>query len=438
MEPTEYSQKPLNQRNYRFWPLFVISFIRTFFYAIYDVALPNYLIFNRKLDSSLIGIISAVTSITYVGGPFFGRFLAKKMEMKNVILLSWGTSAIMMILSVSISNPIALISFRAVEGFSNGAFWPHIWNYLTSWEKLHYREPKKIDFLKIFNYSWNLGLIVGLGLGYVLSYYISDFFAMIVSVIIAVLSISVIFLFEPSERFILREKRAVVVPRLILTPKDWEEYKNPQKGPYSENTEDSLFRVPLIMCIGGIIFFASTKSTYRFTIPYFFDIANQPSYWIFGIVLFQQVLQMLGLQIIRKFKKMRYGYWIAIVFLFITTIALTLFSSITSIASLVAISILNMTCGLFFGFIQGVTQRIVLDKGKQQNSTKYTMLSEAYIGISFGIPPIVAGFLFDIGFLYVFIFVIGVNVIISIILIKYHFAYMKNEKMRLKGLTYKI
>ncbi|MBN2157610.1 MAG: MFS transporter [Candidatus Lokiarchaeota archaeon] len=433
MEVSKHQNAQKLERSYRFWPLFMLSFIRTFFYAIYDIALPNYLIFERKLDPSLIGIISAITSIIYVGGPFFGRYLSGKLGMKKVILASWTTSAVMLILSITIRNPIALILIRAVEGFSNGAFWPQIWNYLTSWEK-HHPDHKKIDFLKTFNYSWNFGLIAGFALGYVLSYFIDNYFAMIISVSIAILSTSVIFMFEPSERFILRENRAVVVHGLKLTPKDWDEYFSPHKAPYSEktNTEDSLFRVPLIMCIGGIIFFASTKSMYRFTIPYFFEIANQGSYWIFGIVLFQQVLQMIGLQFIRKFKKMRYGYWIAIVILFGTTITLTIFSSTSVIPYLIPISILNITCGLFFGFIQGVTQRIVLDKGKELKSTKYSMLSEAYVGIAFGIPPIVAGFLYEMQFEYVFFFLIGISVVITGILMNYHFVYMKSEKTRKK------
>jgi len=435
MNPIEIS-RPTFDREYRFWPLFVLSFTRTFFYAIFDVAFLNYLIFDRKLDSGLIGIISAITSIIYVGGPFFGRYIATKTNMKNVIFLSWSASTLMLVLSVIIMNPIALIFFRSFEGFSNGAFWPQIWNYLTSWEKSHHMKNKKIDFLKIFNYSWNLGLIFGFGLGYVLAYLISDYFAAIISVGIAVLSISVIFMLEPSDRFIFKEDRAVVVQGLKLTPKDWKEYESTeQKAPYTEDVEKSLSRVPLVICMGGIIFFASTKSMYRFTIPYFFEIGGQESFWIFGIVLFQQMLQMVGLQIIRKFKKMRIGYWIAIVILVSTTIALSVFSDTAISTYLIPISIVNITCGLFFGFIQGVTQRIVLDKGKKTNSTVYTMLSEAYVGISFGVPPIIAGFLFQLKFVYVFYFQIILSVLTISILLRYHFVYMKSEKLRKKEIS---
>ncbi len=416
-------------RNYRFWPLFLISFLRTFYYAIYDVALPNFLIFDRKLDANINGFIIAIASISYVAGPYLGRLLSKKIGLKKVIILSWCITTSMLFLTVVISNPIALILFRTIEGISNGAFWPNIWNYITYWEKFYHEEERNIEFLKIFNYSWNFGLILGFGAGNLIVFFTNDFIGMIISVGIAVISIFFVFFLEPSERFFIRNKRAVVVHGLKLTPQDWEEYKNPEKAPYTNSTKQSLLYVPLVMCMGGIIYFASIKSIYRFTLPYFLEMANEASFWVYGIVLLQQLLQMAGLQIIRKYEKKRYGYWIAVLFLLSSSITLIIFSLLNPSDYIIIISILNIVSGLFFGIIQGVAQRIVLDKGKARNTTKYTMLSEVYIGFSFGIPPIIAGFLFEIDFVYVFVFLIGVLIILIGILLKYHFDYVRKEKL---------
>ena len=93
------------------------------------------------------------------------------------------------------------------------------------------------------------------------------------------------------------------------------------------------------------------------------------------------------------------------------------------------IVIINIEMGFFFGLIHGVVQRIILDKGKHSDSKKYTMLSEAFIGIAFGVPPIVAGFLLELEILYVFLFQIGLMVVLISVLIVNHFKYMKNEKL---------
>ena len=59
------------------------------------------------------------------------------------------------------------------------------------------------------------------------------------------------------------------------------------------------------------------------------------------------------------------------------------------------------------------------------------MLSEAVIGLSFGIPPIAGGFLYEIAINYVIIYQITILTILIIILLRYHFKYMKSEKLGL-------
>jgi len=81
--------------------------------------------------------------------------------------------------------------------------------------------------------------------------------------------------------------------------------------------------------------------------------------------------------------------------------------------------------------IHGVAQRIILDKGKHYNSKRFTMLSEAIIGVSFGVPPIAAGFLYDINLNldYVFLYQICMLGVLIPFLLRYHFKYMKSEKL---------
>ncbi len=424
-----------NIRKYRFAPLFLAAFIRTFFAAIYGLALPNNYVFGDDVSAGFVGLISFIPAITYIAGPFLGRYITNKTKSsKTTILISSIFSMLMMILVVvfvSSSNLIVIILviiFRSLEGLSNGMFWPEMFNYITTWEQSPpTQNGKRRDYLKLFNYSWNFGLISGFLAGYVLVELIgSDFIALIIAVGIACLSLLNLIFFESNEKYHLHEDRAVVVQNFKLLPQNRKEYEHPEKAPYTtESSDTSLYKVPLIMGLGGILFFASTKSILRFTLPFYLDdIFTIESQWVYLIVLGQQALQIVGLQIIRKFKKMRIGYWMGVVVLLISITILLFVSS-----SFEVLVIINIVTGFFFGLIHGVAQRIILDKGKHYNSKKYTMLSEAFIGLAFGVPPIAAGFLYEVELIYVFIFQIALLTVLTAILLVNHFKYVKKENL---------
>ena len=73
-------------RNYRFWPMFMMAFTKSFFYAIYSLALPNYLIYDKGLSSDLVGTIGSITAITYIAGPFFARYVTNNLGIKKTLL----------------------------------------------------------------------------------------------------------------------------------------------------------------------------------------------------------------------------------------------------------------------------------------------------------------------------------------------------------------
>ena len=50
-----------NSRLYRFWPVYAMSFLKTFFFAIFSIALPNYLIFDQQFSSALVGTVGSVS-----------------------------------------------------------------------------------------------------------------------------------------------------------------------------------------------------------------------------------------------------------------------------------------------------------------------------------------------------------------------------------------
>ena len=77
--------------------------------------------------------------------------------------------------------------------------------------------------------------------------------------------------------------------------------------------------------------------------------------------------------------------------------------------------------------MQGVSQRIILDHSKAKRSIPYTMFSEIFIGISFGITPMIAGFLTAIDLKLNFVFLSGLLFVLAIILIIKHYKFRRLE-----------
>ncbi len=407
-------------RSYRFFPLFAMCFLRTFFYAIYSLALPNILIFEYEFSAGLVGIISSVGAIAYIMGPFFGRKVTEKFGIKKTLIYSQTIGVIAIIISIISIDPAVLIIMRAIDGFLTGFFWPNAFNLITSWEKSCKRD-KKINFLRYFNFSWNFGLIGGFLAGYIIVLFLGqDYIALIVSAFFASLIIPSAFFLESSEEFEVLEDQAVVFQDLKLRTKIISDTSSSQiKTSISESADlainkDSMKTVPIIMAWGGILLYASTKSIFRFTIPYFFKFAEMDSYWVYIVVLFQQVFQIIGLSIIQKFKKQRFGYFIGVFILIGFTFSF-LFSP-----SILVISLINIIAGLLIGLVQGVTQRIVLDHSKSSGSRRYTMINEMFMGVSFGIIPFIAGFLTEINIIYDFVFLSVELIILAVIVIISH------------------
>ncbi len=413
-------------RSYRFFPLFAMSFLRTFFYSIYSLALPNILIFEYEFSSNLVGTISSVGAIAYIMGPFFGRKITEKLGIKKTLILSQTISVITIIISIIYIDPVVLIFMRAIDGFVNGFFWPNAFNLISSWEKNCKRE-KKINFLRYFNFSWNFGLIGGYLSGYFIVLLLGqDLIALIVSAIFASLLIPSAFLLESSEEFEVLENQAVVLQDLKLRTKiSSYTISSETKVSISDSVDspfdkESMKNIPIIIAWAGILLYASIKSIFKFTLPYFFKFNGLDSYWVYIVVLFQQVFQIVGLSIIQKFKKQRIGFFIGVFILIGFTLSF-LFG-----LSILVISIINIIAGLLIGLVQGVTQRIVLDHSKSSGSRKYTMINEMFMGISFGIIPLIAGFLTDINIIYDFVFLSVELIILAIILIINHQKIVKS------------
>ncbi len=120
--------KPQGIRSYRFYPMFLMAFIRTYFYAIYGLALPNYLIFEKGWSSGLVGTVSSITAITYILGPFISTYTTKRLGLKRTLIIASTLSYVLLLVPVFVANPMIVILARSLEGIANGHFWPNAIN----------------------------------------------------------------------------------------------------------------------------------------------------------------------------------------------------------------------------------------------------------------------------------------------------------------------
>lgn len=425
-----------SHRKFRFWPVFAMSFLRTFFFSLYSLALPNYLIYEREISPSLVGLISSMSSIAYIIGPWFGRKITERIGIKNTLIISTSLSFLSIILSVFLVIPWVLVIVRAVDGFVNGFFWPNAINLISSWEK-RYESTKARDMLKIFNNSWNFGLISGFILGYVYVQFIgNDFQVLIISSIFAFLMIPSSISLEKCNDFQIVNNRAVVIQDFHInrTTKTNNEHEKvrcdnfsrdiPSDIPAEERTppdaiEYKLVKLPIFMAFGGVLVYASSKSILKFTLPYFFKDMGITSAWVYFVVLFQQMMQITALNIMSRVTVKKYAFFSGLFSLIGITIVFLLSPGAFLIGVLVIFS------GLSIGLMQGVTQRIVMDYTKFHNTTKYSMLNEIFAGISFGIIPIIGGILLEENIIYDYIFLLCLLLVIGAVLFYLSEQYIK-------------
>ena len=423
IENLEATLQHRSNRLFRFWPIFAMCFFRTFFFSIYSLALPNYLIYEKEITPGLVGLISSISSIAYIVGPLVGRKLTNAWGIKNTMILSTTLSFLSIILSIFFVIPWVLLIVRALDGFVNGFFWPNAINLVSTWEK-RYESTSSINFLSRFNNSWNFGLIGGYIFGYVFVQYLgNDFTVLIISAGFAFLMIPSALSLERCNDFSVIHNRAVVLQDFRLKTSNFDPEDSVQtKGLEEQRTNARIYKLaalPLILAYGGIFIYASAKSIIKFTIPYIFKNNSIDSSWVYFVVLFQQIMQITGLNIMSRLSTKKKGYFMGLgILISVTTVMIFTPNAII-------FAILVISTGVAIGLMQGVTQRIVLDYSKHHNTTKYSAWNEMFSGISFGIMPTIAGFLLEINIVYDFVFLLIILVSVGLILLQASNRYVK-------------
>jgi DHA1 family multidrug resistance protein-like MFS transporter len=126
--------------------------------AMVSIYLPLYS-YLLGANEFVVGVIGAVTSITYIFASLFCGLLSYKFGTKITLLIGFTITSLTHALYFFIPQPILFIPIRALEGLG--------WSFI--WPSLEALAGEDSSSLRAFNTMWGLGLTVAPAVGGILS-----------------------------------------------------------------------------------------------------------------------------------------------------------------------------------------------------------------------------------------------------------------------------
>ena len=198
-----------SSRDYRTWPILLLSFIRLFYISIFERALSNYLYLIVGIRASTLGFISAAGALAYIIAPIAGQFITTKyLGIRNALILNSVLTPILTGVQILYPEAWFLIMIRILAGLNMGLFWPNCLNLLSRWQKVSSIEKSKKNFA-FFNFSWNFGFIFGLLVGFLFALSIGDYLAMIIAWSLSLLLSPASFFLKKGEKWDIPEEKVI-------------------------------------------------------------------------------------------------------------------------------------------------------------------------------------------------------------------------------------
>ncbi len=383
-------------RPYRFWAVYAAAFARTFSYAIYGVALPNYLIYFQHVPQEVLGLIISANPLAFILGPLLAFPFTRRFGIRNTVLLSCIASVITVGLQIITVEPWALVLLRALDGFFTGFFWPNLQHEVSNWQRA---DPKANGdhYFHSYAMSWNWGILLGDIVGYIIVFagagnehaaLISAWGAMFFMIACGVA------MEKPriSLQFI-KEKGIAVVTNTHLKNHGFTKESNPTPPNTTPDPvarpKSVLLAFPALFYLLGTLIYAYIKNFYPFVYPLALNGAGQASYWVYLVTFGHQFVQML---VVSRWttKGIRAGYQ-AWFWSMVVNIACT--ACLWVFPDLYLLTFAFVLNGVLSGLLYNFTSKIMLEYGAATGSLRYATLYEFYNGIGFGLSPILAGFI---------------------------------------------
>lgn len=399
----------------RAWSIFMLAFIRLFYVSIFERALYNYLYFEIDISESMLGLIASVGAIAYIFAPIIGSVITKRIGNRNAIIFASMITPILTGIQMLYFEPWFLIGCRILLGFSIGLFWPNCFSLLSKWQSKNTVEKSNRDF-RNFNFSWNLGFISGLLIGFVWAFSFNDYFAMVISW-------SLTFLLIPFSFFIKKDSEDPNSNENIQNQTDRENSNNNIKNNSHSNSNTPLLIYPILFSWMCLTVWTISKSIFIYGYPVFLKSFEMPSYLTYLVQCGMQFTQVLGLTLINLMSIYKRK-----ITALISTIGIIFISyTVVAFGNLLYISIIFAFSGLFFGLIQGLAMKIMVEYGAAENTSNYSTINEVIVGMCFGITPLIAGYVFEVNIYATFVFIVVFG-FFALALLIYFSRNVKREK----------
>lgn len=380
-------------RTYRFWPVYAAAFARTFSYAIYNLALPNYLIYFKHISADLLGIIISVVNITYIFGPLIAMHVTKYIGLKNTVIISSVGSFSLVALQIMFFDPILLIFLRGLDGIITGFYWPNIQMEVSNWQRVG--PPSFADkYFQKYGLSWNTGILAGdiVGFFIVFSGRGNEFIALIFSVVLMASMIPCTVAMErPNCISFIGDKGVVFLTKTKPSIENLSETTNRPKEENARIASPFLLAFPALFYLLGTLIYSYIKNLYYLIIPLAYNAATIPSAMVYLFTFFYQGVQMFVIMAwSRKSAKSGYYTWFASMLMNVGFLGF-----LWAMPSATLLTIAFIVNGALSGWLYNFTSKIMLEYGAAKNSLKYATFYEFYNGIGYAVSPLLAGFIAD-------------------------------------------
>nr|MDO8112483.1 MFS transporter [Candidatus Sigynarchaeota archaeon] len=389
-----------NTRAYRFWPVYAVAFVRTFSYAVYGLALPNYLIYFQHVPADFLGLIVSIINLTFIFGPLIALPVTRRIGVKNAVIFSSTFSVALVGMQMLFLDPISLIILRGLDGIAIGFFWPNLQMEVSNWQRI---APKnRADrFFQTYGLSWNTGIILGDLVGYIIVFAGegNEFAALCFSWVAMITMIPCAAALEKpgtSLAFGGTHGIAIISASQHHTASSGKRDENADRDKNIDKIVDKdralLLAFPALFYLVGTLIYAYMKSFYPFVYPLALNDAGIASYWVYLVTFLHQAVQMWAIfSWSRKSVKSGFNTWLVAMVATITFLGLS-----WAFPDVITLTIAFVSNGILSGWLYNFTSKIMLEYGAAKKSLKYATFYEFFNGIGFASSPIVAGMIMSL------------------------------------------
>ncbi|TFG00207.1 MAG: MFS transporter [Promethearchaeota archaeon] len=367
-----------HSHQWRFWPVILLSILYPMNINMIGWAIPIYF-FRRAVATELIGLLTAGSTITYTVSPIIFSKISDKIPRKTGIIIAMvGTLLTQLIFYITL-QPIPFLIARLCEGFIVGIFWT---NLQASISDNIYHQHRKLTAL--YNFSWNMGLVLGLIVGAILTFFIEDLTIIFYSAPIFLVINVVIAVFGFQEPY----KNTLAEPSKTshhdISQEDVLNSSRQKNGLLLENIEFPYY-YPFLL----VMLYSLTRGVINFIFPIKSEVLGFDTYTVYIASIFfmlTQSIAIIGASSI-SLKHLKFFNVVIIIPLFITT----LFFGLNT--NYLIFIILFLILGSCTGMLFGISLRLVLILNIKHNRSIYSAILESFTGIFYLIGPILAGYL---------------------------------------------